>query len=122
MQRRNGSVDKKKRSVLYDDENPDKEDNLDVQLLKEREAQQLDGLKKDVKEFKNTVRDISDAISKSRSLLDDVNSEMGNTQGGIGLSLEKLKHLAKEATTTHMWYLIFFMVAVFLILFFFLRK
>ena len=112
----------KKNHTLFDEENIREDDVIDVKLMEEKKERQLNGLRDDVKVFKTTVGEINNEIKRSIELLTDVNSQMNNTQSGLGMSLDKIKNLAKEATTTHMCYLILFCVGVFFLLFYFFRK
>jgi len=92
-------------------------------LLEREQEEKLQQLASLTGMIKETVNDISLRIDESRGTITEIDSGMSNASSLLQGNMQRIKNLMSTASSSHMYYLICFVVIIFLVVYWvFVRK
>ena len=91
-------------------------------LFEEENNAQISALKDQVSALKELTLDINTEVNEQNKFLNNMSSDFDSTEGLLGGTMGKLKHMVDQGGSKHMCLLIAFVVFVFLVLWFILGK
>jgi len=98
-------------------------DNAHRSMLEREQEEKLEQLASITVLIKETVNDISLKIDESRNTVDELDTGMSNATNLLHGNMLRIKNLMATGSSSHMLYLIFFIVVVFVVVYWiFVRK
>eukprot|EP01066_Platyproteum_vivax_P007189 Platyproteum_vivax@DN274_c0_g1_i1.p2 len=91
-------------------------------VLEEQNEQYINDLEGKVSSLKNIALGISKEAKESNSLLDSMSGQFDNVKTSLGNTMKQLGNLMQRNGGLHMWAMAGFVVFVFLVMYFVLRR